>query len=364
MLKKFGHVKIPFKRIHLELTNVCDFNCAFCPKCLMTRPYGYMKSSLAREAVSEIKESGLAEKITFHVMGEPTLHPDFFGILDYARQKGQPVGLTTNGAGLGGKIGRGLLDYHLHQIDVSLQTPDAASFALRGSKKLGFDDYLNGVMSFFSAYRAKYKDTIFKLRFLNTTIPQKSIEKKNGPVRVISSTGQLRQVFADWTRRMYEAVGPEAPPLSPALERIDRLVSYKWNVVEIMPRVFLETYILADWGHAFQTGKVHDAWAGVCDGMRDHFAVLYNGDVTLCCIDFNGRTAVGNLRDLSLREVLSSPELGAVMKGFRRYKPVHPYCKRCLGGAGRISWLTRPAAVMVGLHLLRPYFYRQVKLFD
>ena len=77
-----------------------------------------MESSLAREAVSEIKESGLAEKITLHVMGEPTLHPDFFGILDYARQKGQPVGLTTNGAGLGGKIGRGLLDYHLHQIEM------------------------------------------------------------------------------------------------------------------------------------------------------------------------------------------------------------------------------------------------------
>jgi len=58
--------------------------------------------------------------------------------------------------------------------------------------------------------------------------------------------------------------------------------------------------------------------------MRDHFSILHNGDVILCCIDFEGKTTVGNLRHSSLREILSSDELGKIMDGFRRFQLVHP----------------------------------------
>lgn len=362
--KKFGHVRIPFKRIHLELTNVCDFNCAFCPKCVMERPYGYMDTELACRTISEIKELGLAEKVTFHVMGEPTLHKEFFKILDHAASVGMPVGLTTNGGGLGRAVGRRLLDYPLHQVDVSLQTPDARSFALRKAGGLKFDDYLAGILNFFGQYHGRHRDTIFKFRFLNTRFPQKSIEAKNGPVRVISSTEELRQVFGEWVKGIYQAAGPGAPDLQRALERIGKLNVYHWNVVEIMPKVFLETYILSDWGHAFQEGKVLGAWAGYCDGMRDHFAVLHNGDLTLCCIDYEGKTALGNLHEQSLTDILSGDELGRIVDGFKRFKPVHPYCKICLGSKNRLSWAVKPGLTIIGLHALRPYFYRQVKIYD
>jgi MoaA/NifB/PqqE/SkfB family radical SAM enzyme len=39
----------------------------------------------------------MAEKITFHVMGEPFMHPRFFEILDYAARLGVNTGNTTNG---------------------------------------------------------------------------------------------------------------------------------------------------------------------------------------------------------------------------------------------------------------------------
>ncbi len=362
--KAFGHVRIPFKRIHIELTNICEFNCVFCPKPFMSRRYGYMDTELAKATVSAVGRHGLAEKITFHVMGEPTLHPDFFDILEHAAAEGVPVGLTTNGAGLSGEIGRRLLDYPLHQIDVSLQTPDEKSFALRRAGKLGYQDYIDGVFNFFVAYRARHEDAIFKLRFLNTTIPLKSLEKKMGPVRVISSKGELRDVFSTWTERVYKALDLPPQALDEALARIARLGSLKWNVVEVLPNVFFETYLLADWGNAFYDGKIRPAWAGYCFGMRDHFAVLHSGDVVLCCIDFDGRTAVGNLHQSSLAEVLSSDRLGEIMKGFRRFKPVHPYCKICLGGKNLVSWLTKPAATLIGLYALKPYFYRRVRLYE
>ena len=360
---KFGHVQIPFRRIHIELTNVCDFNCTFCPKSVMERPYGYIDPELAKNIISEIGRLNLADKITFHVMGEPTLHPQFFRILDHAQTENVPVGLTTNGGGLGEPLGPRLLDYRLHQVDVSLQTPDERSFALRKAGRLDFDRYLDNIFNFFKQYRERYPETIFKFRFLNTIFPQKTIEAKMGPVRVISSTRELRSVFTKWVDRVYETVGVDADQLERAHRRINKLAAHKWYVIEILPNIFFETYILADWGHAFHNGPVHRAWAGFCDGMRDHFAILHNGDVTLCCIDFDGRTAIGNLNQMSLTEILSSDTLGNIMKGFKAFRPVHPYCQRCLGSKSRLAWLVKPPASIVGLHLLRPYFYRRIRLF-
>lgn len=362
--REFGHVKIPFKRIHIELTNVCDFNCLFCPKPLMKRPRGYMDTGLARRLISDIGRHGMAEKVTFHVMGEPTLHPDFFKLLDYAAGEGVPVGLTTNGAGLGGPVGQRLLDYPLRQLDISLQTPDEESFALRRSGRLSFDQYSEGILEFLAEYRIRHRESVIKFRFLNTVFPCKSMEKKTGPVRVMSSTKELRRVFADWAERIHNIVDAEGVELDRVLKGVNKLVAYKWNVAEVIPNLFFETYILGDWGHAFYDGNVRDAWAGFCFGMRDHFAVLQNGDVTLCCVDFDGRTSLGNLHEQSLEDIFSGEEAGRIMRGFKSLRPVHPYCKSCLGGKNFFSWLARPVQTVFFLYALKPYFYRETRLFD
>lgn len=361
--RSFGHIEIPLKRVHIELTNICDFNCVFCPKSEMKRPFGYMDTGLAKRIIDEIAGNGIAEKITFHIMGEPTLHPDFFDLLSYAREKGIKVGLTTNGGGLGGDIGKRLLDYDLHQIDISLQTPDARSFALRKAKSLTFDSYVDGILNFFHDYKTKWTDTIFKFRFLNTRFPKREIEKNKGPVRVISSTEELHKTFHSWAGRIYDMLGFEGGERESAVKRIESLSAYKWNVVEIYPNVYFETYVLEDWGNAFDGEEIRDAWAGYCFGMRDHFGILHNGDVVLCCVDFDGQTAIGNLNNASLKEVLSSDTLGRIINGFKRFQLIQPYCRRCLGSKSFTSWLFKPIASIIALKMLKPFFYKHTRLY-
>ncbi len=361
---KVGHIEVPLQRVHIELTNVCDFNCIFCPKAEMKRPYGYMETDLAKRLISEIGEKGIAEKVTFHVMGEPTLHPDFFRILDHACKEGVKVGLTTNGSRLGGETGQRLLDYDLHQIDISLQTPDKRSFVLRKAGALSFERYLKGIFDFFGSYHKGHNNTIFKFRFLNTRFPKKSMEDRIGPIRVMSSTAELRDTFRYWAARIYDMLPVDNEKKRLALQRIDSLVAYKWNVVEVYPNVFFETYVLSDWGHAFGDDAIHDAWGGCCFGMQDHFAVLYNGDVILCCVDYDGNTKVGNVSDSSLTEILSSDRVGEIVRGFRKMQLIHPYCKRCLGSKSRISWLFKPLVSAAGIKLLKPVFYKNTRLFD
>ena len=360
----FGHVELPLQRVHIELTNVCDFNCRFCPKSHMTRPFGYMETDLAKRLITEIGDNHVCEKITFHVMGEPTLHPDFFDVLDHAQKEGVNVGLTTNGSGLGGAIGRRLVDYDLYQLDISIQTPDKASFTLRRAGNLSFDKYIGGILDFFSAYSKKDNDTLIKFRFMNTRIPKKGLEGKKGPVRLISTTSELRDIFRFWAGKIYDILGVDGEKRSSAFAKIGKLVSYKWNVVQIYPNVSFETYMLNEWGNAFDDTEVRDAWAGYCYGMKDHFSILHNGDVTLCCIDYDGKTAIGNVHHSTLEEILSSDRLGKIISGFKRFRLVHPHCKRCLGSKSLTSWLIKPVGSVLGLKVFRPFFYKHINIFD
>ncbi len=186
--EKFGHVQIPFKRIHIELTNVCDFNCVFCPKSLMTRRYGYMDEGLARRIITDIRTYGLAEKITFHVMGEPTLHPKFFSLLDHAASEGMPVGLTTNGGGLGGRIGAELLGHPLHQVDVSLQTPDETSFALRKANNADFRPFFERHRRLFFRVSRKTSSNHFQVSIsqYNHSGQDDRKEERPGPCRILN----------------------------------------------------------------------------------------------------------------------------------------------------------------------------------
>lgn len=364
MKKRYiGHVEIPLKRVHLELTNVCEFDCLFCPKSKMKRSPGFMKTDLAKKAISEISEKGICEKATLHVMGEPTLHRRFFDILAHAEKESVNIGLTTNGRNLSKKVGSALLAHPLYQIDVSLQTPDASSFATRKAGPISFEEYLSGIFSFFFAYQKTHPGTIFKFRFLNTRFQNKQMARTTGSLDVISSTTDLHQTFKHWAGRIYDGLDVEKDTRAHAMQQIDKLVSYKWNVVEVYPNVFFETYVLDDWGHAFGDDEIRDAWAGYCFGMRDHFAILYNGDVTLCCMDYDGETVVGNLEDATLEEILGSDTLGRIMKGFRRYRLEHPYCKKCLGSTSLGSWIVKPFAAVAGLKLLKPFFYSQTRIF-
>ncbi|MCE5241995.1 MAG: radical SAM protein [Desulfobacteraceae bacterium] len=363
MKTAFGHIRIPLKRIHLELTNVCNFNCVFCPKSVMTRPYGYMDQELAKRAISEIAENRLSEKITFHLMGEPTLHPHFFEILEHALHKGVNVGLTTNGSTLRGPVGAKLLEYGLHQVDVSLQTPDEESFALRKAGSLRFQSYFDSMMEFFGKYHRAHPDSVFKFRIMNTAMGGKSLEEKLGPIRVISSGKELRNVVRHYANLIHEHANAPATFRHAAEAAIRTIAPYKWNVIEVVPNVFLETYLLDGWGHAFE-GEVREAGVGYCFGMRDHFAVLYNGDVVLCCMDYDGKTAFGNIEGHTLREVLSYDRLGEIMHGFRRYRFIHPYCRRCQGSRSFVSWLLKPVAAVIGLKVIKPFFYKHTKLFE
>lgn len=60
-----------FKRMYLEITNVCNLRCAFCPG--TDRPRRFMTPEEFRQLAARLRPYGTY--LMLHVMGEPLLHP-------------------------------------------------------------------------------------------------------------------------------------------------------------------------------------------------------------------------------------------------------------------------------------------------
>ena len=69
--------------------------------------------------------------------------------------------------------------------------------------------------------------------------------------------------------------------------------------------------------------------AQFCYGLRQQIAVLCDGTVVPCCLDGEGRLALGNLLAQELDGILDSPRAQAIREGFDRRRPSESLCRRC-----------------------------------
>ena len=61
-----------FNRIYIEITNICNLKCSFCP--ITTRKKEFMSVSDFEVVLSKIKN--YTKHIYLHVKGEPLMHPN------------------------------------------------------------------------------------------------------------------------------------------------------------------------------------------------------------------------------------------------------------------------------------------------
>lgn len=104
-----------FQRAYLEITNVCNLACAFCPGTAREKRF------MAPEDFSLLakKLRPYTEYLYLHVMGEPLLHPQLAEILRTCTELGYRVCLTTNGTLLPEKLPLLRDCPSLHKVSVS-----------------------------------------------------------------------------------------------------------------------------------------------------------------------------------------------------------------------------------------------------
>ncbi|MBQ7815978.1 MAG: radical SAM protein, partial [Oscillospiraceae bacterium] len=82
-----------FKKIYIEITNICNLNCSFCPG--HKRNLKEMCAADFDKVMAKVHDKG--ENFYLHLMGEPTAHSQFDDILKICNCYGIRPNITTNG---------------------------------------------------------------------------------------------------------------------------------------------------------------------------------------------------------------------------------------------------------------------------
>jgi hypothetical protein len=348
--RRFARPRLPLERIYVELTNRCNFACEFCPNPVMERPSGQMDFGLLERILDEVAAGGIARTVLFHQQGEPTLYARLADAVRAGARRGLAVAVTTNGSTLCDRLVDDLLDAGLARLVISLQTPDEASFRIRGARNLGYAAFEERVARAIRRILAAEAATEVSVAFLTKPFGGRlSLPTVGRDWAIVGSDEGLRAILARWAEKALDR------PSEAARRAIAATRAARWNRLGLAPRLRFETRPVGEWPVPPADGA--RPWfasaIGACHGLTDHFAILWNGDYAYCCVDHEGRTSQARFEDVSILDWLASRPVQRAIAGFRRMRPAHPHCRRCLGGPTRAVALAKGIGSIAYIHAYR-----------
>jgi len=239
--------------VQIESTNLCNAKCVFCPRDEMHRRQGVMDMDLFKKVVDECVTLGITH-VRVHNYGEPFLDKQLVEKVRYAKERGiAEVGMISNGSLITEDIAQGMIDAGLDAINISV---DASGKEVFESTRLNldYDVVINNI------------ETLVRLRKASGRVRPKLILSF---VRQNNSVDE-QQFIEHW-----------------------RKIADKVHITD-----------LHNWaGTLNATSDVNYP----CYRMWQTFTVLWDGRVSLCCADFDGRHILGDLRTSTIAEVWNGP---------------------------------------------------------
>lgn len=281
-----------FKKLYIEITNVCNLACSFCPK--TTRKPEFMKIDTFGKILEQIKP--YADYIYFHVKGEPLLHPEIDKFLDLSFEKGFMVNITTNGTLIDKAKDKIMLKPALRQINFSLHSFHGND---GGDNE---EEYIDNILLFVREARSK-TDVIVSFRLWN-------LEQDN-----------LVNLKAKRNRGVLEILEKEFDLPYKIQEEITLA-----RGIKMADKVYLNQDYTFVWPDLKED---EDNGIGFCYGLRNQVAILVDGTVVPCCLDGEGIINLGNINNIPFSEIIESERANKIFDGFSRRHAVEELCRKC-----------------------------------
>jgi MoaA/NifB/PqqE/SkfB family radical SAM enzyme len=277
-----------FEKIYVEIGNVCNLQCDFCPP--VERAAKRMERGLFERVIAQA--APLAERVCFHLMGEPLAHPEFAEFVAICARHELPVEIATNGILLDGARAEALLRPVVRQVNFSVHS-FAANFPGRD-----IGPYLADIFRFTRRALSERPDLYLNYRLWNL----------GG-----KDEGRNEDLIARVEREFGVA--------------LDRSVDVRRRKSRrVRGRLYLNFDTRFDWpgldGPELST-------LGTCRALRAQFGVLADGTVVPCCLDKEGAIALGDAAERPLAEILSGERARLMLEGFARGRLVEDLCRRC-----------------------------------
>lgn len=292
------------KSVYIEITDACNLRCSFCPSSDCRDEAGsgvshtFMPSALFKKCIAGAVEAGI-ENVYLHVLGEPTLHPGFALFLKDIKAAGLTATLTTNGT----TIRR--VAHHILNCPAVRQV----NFSTHAYAELPPSDareHLEDVLDFCRIALIARPEMYINLRLWN----------------IGAATAGDWNEFA--ISRINETFNTQVAPGN---------FCSRHKSFPIAGRLYLHEDSRFEWpGKSPQAEDSRDPQQivrGTCHALDTHVAILHDGRVVACCLDYSGQIALGNIADQSLPEILDSPTARNIREGFEKHELRHPFCQSC-----------------------------------
>ena len=268
-----------YSRVYVEITNICNRSCSFCPG--HDREARRMTAS-EFDAVTD-KLVGITQYLYYHVMGEPLTHPLLPDFIRTATEKGFKSVVTTNGTLLE-SVGDALIEAGVYKVNISLHS-------FEGDAAEAYKKYITSCLDF--ADKASRAGVLVILRLWN--------KGHDG--------GRNEDIVAAMKERFSDAEWKEDA-----------------RGARIRHRLHLEYGERFEWPDA----SAEDGGADVfCYGLSDHFSILCDGTVVPCCLDRNGVLSLGNVLVDSVEKIMTSDRAERIRRGFKNRTAAEDLCRRC-----------------------------------
>ena len=257
-----------FKKIYIEITNICNLNCPFCSKDEKEK-----KEMTVEEFEHILKETNdYTDYVYLHVKGEPLLHKRFKDILKLCEIYNKQVNITTNATLLKQRLNDILDSNIVRQVNISLQS-------------------------------------LISLDYIDDIISSADELSRNG----------IQVVYRMWVENKYQ---------NKTLEKIEN--HYNKKIENDNTKLKENLYFNND--KEFVWPNLNNevfSRNGTCYGTRTHIGILSDGTVTPCCLDSNGTINLGNIFETSLNEIINNDRVVNMKTNFQNNKLVEELCQKC-----------------------------------
>lgn len=278
--------------IMIETNATCNLRCPLCPTTHMARPVGEMSLEQFRTIIDDIK--GFVPKVLLWNYGEPFLHPDIFEMIAVAHQAGIVTVISTNSTKLGTEYRQQILSSGLDELIVCLD---------------GFSTETQ------EAYRAGSR-----FEEIREHIAALSAERQAGG----GAGPRIRLQFVAMKQNEHEVDAVRHFAEECGIDTFDLKTVNLWDWASgEQSRAMAEKYVPEHALSRYQfdaAGKpIISAQDEVCTWWLRSSVILWNGDVSICCYDYDGKHIAGNVfTDGGFRAVYKGKRYKALRRGIIR----------------------------------------------
>lgn len=268
-----------FKKVYVEVTNICNKNCSFCPT--SSRNKREMKIEEFKNVINKIKP--ITNYIYMHIKGEPLLHSSFPTLIKICKENNINVNITTNGTLIKKQIETLKTNEIIRQINISFHS---------------------------------YND-LDEIKIILNSCDE--ILKNNHNVNI---------VYRFWT---YSKENQH-------FQNVIQLICNHYNCsdkkedllnimnIKIKDRLYFNKDIEFEWPSL--DNNINNK-TGFCYGLKTHIGILSDGTVVPCCLDQDGIINLGNIFNQEIDEILSSEKTVEIIENFKQNKRIEKLCQHC-----------------------------------